>query len=130
MSLQAEKLGILQDLGKTPTAIGANTSTLITQENEPSHQLVEDIHHYLEEISDRINPMGLHSFGVSPSADQIQKTAQAILSIEPSLDKQQYKQRIAQLTSAISSSAKQELDALIAGFSGQYIPAGVGGSIA
>lgn len=127
IELQAEKLGILQDLGKTPTAIGANTSTLITQENEPSHQLVEDIHHYLEEISDRINPMGLHSFGVSPSADQIQKTAQAILSIEPSLDKQQYKQRIAQLTSAISSSAKQELDALIAGFSGQYIPAGVGG---
>ncbi|MGL4612997.1 MAG: cobaltochelatase subunit CobN, partial [Shewanella sp.] len=118
----SEKLGILKDLG-----IESVAATPDITPKEDDAQRIDSIHHYLEEISDRINPMGLHSFGVSPTHEQINKTAQAILSVEAKQEGPDYQARLAQLSAAISQSAKQELDSLIAGFSGHYIPAAVGG---
>lgn len=153
----AERLGLLTDLGYAspdqspvePSADAENAHTDMdtmmtdvddgesTKADDNVHQhfssdvdptgLVDALHHYLEELSGRIAPFGLHTFGVAPIPERVQSTADAIAATDTSLDEEQRKARVDELKALILESAKRELDATVAGMSGRYIPAGVGG---
>ena len=87
---------------------------------------VEDIKHYIKEISGKQAPFGLHTFGKSPEEKYIKTTAEAILSIESGLSKEEKEKRIVELEEKIIKSGRRELDSFIAALSGRYIPAGQG----
>ena len=89
--------------------------------------LADALFHYLEEMSDRITPFGMHTFGVAPRDERVRSTAEAIASIDSSLSDEQRAARVAELEALIRLSAQRELDAAMAGMSGRYIAAGIGG---
>ncbi len=95
-------------------------------EMEPG-ELAHVILHYLEDISDRITPFGMHTFGVAPKEEYIQSTAETIASMDTTLNDEQRQARSEEVKALIRLSAARELDALTAGLSGRYIPAGPGG---
>lgn len=132
----ATNMGIFTDLGIDIGEAGPNHFDDGHDGHDHSHgsldemepeELVDVIHHYLEEISDRITPFGMHTFGVPPREEYVQSTAETIASMDTTLDDAQRAARIEELKSLIYLSATRELDALIAGLSGRYIPAGPGG---
>jgi len=121
----AGEMGILMDLDMAEVAAEADTSGDATQGNPAA--LVDALHHYLEEISDRITPYGMHTFGEAMSAEEIEATADAILSLDTTSDSATLAARRTQLGTDLLRSAGLELDALVAGLAGRYVPAGVGG---
>lgn len=94
---------------------------------DPTPALVDQLHHYLEEISDKPTPYGLHTLGVAPQEKYIQSTAETIVSLDTTLNEQQRKERVEEIKRLIRLSAKQELDSIVNGLEGGYIAAGVGG---
>lgn len=143
----ASRLGLLTDLGydspdplPVQRAVGEADAETTPEEPESADNghrhfpsdidpsgLVDALHHYLEELSDRVSPFGLHTFGVAPSPERVQSTAEAIASMDTTLDEEQRQARVEELKALIQLSAERELDATVAGMSGRYIPAGVGG---
>ena len=87
---------------------------------------VEELEHYIKEISEKTTPFGLHTFGKSPDGKYLKSTAEAIISIEKTLKPEERQQRIAALESAISASGPRELDSFVAALAGKYIPSGPG----
>ncbi len=124
----AKKTGILTDLG-------------LKAED------VEELEHYIKDISEKQTPFGLHTFGKSPEERYTRTTAEAILSIEgdsviarngaakqsqegiasPSArnDNERGK-RILELEQRIIQSGQRELDSFAAALEGKYILAGQG----
>lgn len=94
---------------------------------DPTPELIDKLHHYLEEMSDRQTPFGLHTLGVAPADKFIDSTAEAIVSLDTTLNGEQRRARIEEIKGLIRLSAKQELDAVVTGLAGGYIEAGVGG---
>jgi cobaltochelatase CobN len=88
---------------------------------------IEELEHYLKEVSEKLTPYGLHTFGVVPSASLRASTAEAILSLSGKLSSEDYARRKTELMSLIEQSAGNELDALVAGLNGRHIAAGPGG---
>ena len=111
INAQAKKLGILKDVG---------LEALEDAED------VENMEHYLKEISEEQSPYGLHTFGVSPEEELRQSTAEAIVGIEENLSPEERARRKADLVERMAKSGKAELDALVTGLAGQYITAGPG----
>ncbi len=111
INAQAGKLGVLKDIGKTALKNGEE---------------VEELEHYLKEISEHNAPFGLHTFGVAPSEKLRQSTAEAILSLAGKLSPVEHARRKAELVALIEQSARAELDALVAGLAGRYVAAGPG----
>ena len=111
INAQAGKLGVLKDIGKTALHNGEE---------------VEELEHYLKEISEHNAPFGLHTFGVAPSDKLRQSTAEAILSLAGKLSPAEHERRKAELVALIEQSARAELDALVAGLAGRYVAAGPG----
>jgi len=107
----AKKIGILTDLGlkeiKTDTDI-------------------EEIEHYIKDISEKQTPFGLHTFGKSPDEKYRKSSAKAILSIEKGLSDEERAKRIADYEQRIIQSGKRELDSFVAALNGRYVPAGQG----
>lgn len=107
----AKKTGILMDLKfneiKTDTEI-------------------EELADYIKDIAEKQTPFGLHTFGKSPEEKYRRSTAEAILSIEKGLSKEEMGRRIEDYEQRIVQSGKRELDSFIAALSGKYIPAGQG----
>lgn len=111
----AMKLGVLADLGVDGPAA------------HDAAELIDTLHEYLEELAGRPTPFGLHSFGVAPEERYIESTAEAIAAQDASLDEAARRLRIGELKQLLRESASRELDALVAGLAGRYIPAGLGG---
>lgn len=111
INAQAGKLGVLKDIGKTALHNGEE---------------VEELEHYLKEISEHNAPFGLHTFGVAPPEKLRISTAEAILSLAGKLAPSKYARGKAELVALIEQSAKDELNALVAGLSGRYVAAGPG----
>lgn len=107
----ADKLGVLKDIGKPTLSDGEE---------------VEELEHYLKEISEHNTPYGLHTFGVAPPEKLRLSTAEAILSLADKLTPAEYARRKAELVALIEQSGKDELNALIAGLAGRYVVAGPG----
>lgn len=87
---------------------------------------IEELEHYIKDISEKHTPFGLHTFGKSPDEKYRKSTAEAILSIEKELSDEERKKRIADYEQRIIQSGKRELDSFVAALSGKYIPAGQG----
>jgi cobaltochelatase CobN len=80
---------------------------------------VEQIDLYLHDIEDTHVPYGMHTFGRAPDGDALSGTVQAVLDSNPDLDPEDVKARLVK-------SGSQEIDRLMAGLAGRYIPAGEG----
>ena len=87
---------------------------------------IEELEHYIKDISEKQTPFGLHTFGKSPDEKYRRSTAEAVLSIEKNLTLEERQRRIADLEEKIVKGAQRELDSFIAALSGRYIPAGQG----
>ncbi len=120
----AKKTGILTDLKNPPipplTKGGKGGFEIKTDEE------IEELEHYIKEISEKQTPFGLHTFGKAPDEKYRKSTAEAILSIEKGLSDEERAKRIADYEQRIIQSGKRELDSFIAALSGRYIPAGQG----
>lgn len=111
INAQGRKLGVLKDIGKTALADGED---------------VEELEHYLKEVSEHQAPYGLHTFGVAPPKDMQRSTAEAILALAGKLAPVEHQRRLEALMANMEASGKAELDALEAGLAGRYVAAGPG----
>ncbi len=107
----AKKIGILTDLGFKE----------IKNDEE-----VEELEHYIKEIAEKQTPFGLHTFGKSPQEKYRKSTAEAILSVEEGLGKEERERWLTEMEEKILKSGQRELDSFVAAMSGRYIPAGPG----
>ncbi len=89
--------------------------------------LADAVHDYLEELSGRVTPLGLHTFGVEPRPALLEATASTIVAAEGPADQVARETRLEEVRAQLRESALRELDALVAGLSGRYILAGPGG---
>ncbi|MDI6727447.1 MAG: cobaltochelatase subunit CobN [Thermodesulfovibrionales bacterium] len=87
---------------------------------------IEELEHYIKEISEKQTPFGLHTFGKTPDEKYRKSTAEAILSIEKGLSDEERAKRLVDYEQRIIQSGKRELDSFIAALNGRYIPAGQG----
>lgn len=145
---KARAMGLLTDLGYDENGKRPRPALLDDEEDDAEEELppepdanghvhfggdvdpdglADAIFHYLEEMSDRITPFGMHTYGVAPTPERVQSTAEAIVSMDPSLSDEERQARVEELKSLILLSAERELDAAMAGMAGRYIPAGIGG---
>lgn len=107
----AKKIGILTDL---------KLKEIKTEEE------IEELEHYIKDISVKQTPFGLHTFGKAPEEKYRKTTAEAILSIEEGLSDEEREKRIADIEQRIIQSGQRELDSFIAALNGRYVPAGQG----
>ncbi|MCL4456579.1 MAG: cobaltochelatase subunit CobN [Nitrospirae bacterium] len=107
----AKKIGIFTDL---------KLNEIKTAED------MEELEHYIKDIAEKQTPFGLHTFGKSPDERYRKTTAEAILSIEKGLSKEEMDKRIADYERRIILSGKRELDSFVAALNGRYVPAGQG----
>jgi cobaltochelatase CobN len=111
MNKLAKKIGILSDL---------KLKEIKTVEE------IEELEHYIKEISEKQTPFGLHTFGRSPDEKYRKSTAEAILSIEKGLSDEERAKRIADYEQRIIQSGRRELDSFVAALNGRYVLAGTG----
>lgn len=109
------KHGLLKDL-----SIALGERELLDEEQ------IEEVEHHLKRVGEKLTPFGMHTFGVAPSIEQQTATAEAILSTDSSLNGAELEAQKADLIVRINRSGMAELDAMSAGLSGKYIPAGPG----
>lgn len=107
----AKKTGVLKDLGYEEITTGAE---------------VKELEIYIKEISEQQTPFGLHTFGRAPEKKYRRSTAEAVVSINKGLDKEERERQIAEFEDRMVKSAERELNSLTAALSGEYIPAGIG----
>lgn len=103
ISQLAERLGILKDLSIT---------TLDASQ-------IPELETYLTELSTTLMPYGLHTFGRSMSGQPLRDTLASILDHNPETERADMKARL-------KACGPTELDRLVAGLSGRYIPPGKG----
>ena len=82
-------------------------------------EMLEEIEHYLLEIRENFMPYGLHTFGVSPVGEALQDTLKAIVKHNELTEPDKAEK-------ALVSSGQREMDHLIKGLNGEYIPSGEG----
>ncbi len=115
LAQRCEKMGLFNDLSIT-----------LAPDAQLNDEQIEAIEHHLKKIGEKLTPFGMHTFGVAPPEPQRAATAEAILSLEPSLTGTEYERRKQDLMSRMEASAGAELDALAAGLAGRYVAAGPG----
>ena len=86
---------------------------------EVGEEELEKVEHYLAEVRENFMPYGLHTFGVSPEGEALSETVQLILKMHPDRNSED-------VTHRFSQCGKMELDRLIAGLNGRYVPPGQG----
>ena len=82
-------------------------------------EFLEEVEHYLLEIRENFMPYGLHTFGVSPKGEALNDTVKAIAK-NNALAKPDTAEK------ALMISGQREIDHLIKGLNGEYIPSGEG----
>lgn len=131
-----ERMGLFKDLGMTKLGVrqikefGTRGQSLLASamsSEDPTEDAIHGLRHYLEEIAEKLTPFGMHTLGVAPKEKMIKTTAEAVVSRELELDKEQRERRIKEIKDLIHQSARDELDAVIAGLSGRFITVGPGG---
>jgi cobaltochelatase CobN len=110
---QAIELGIAKDLSLDLTQ-GIDDET------------IHKIEAHLAELKSQNIPYGLHALGVAPAADLRASTIEAIVATDRSALPQQSKVLAAEMEKRILTSAKRELDSVVNGLSGRFLPVGSG----
>jgi cobaltochelatase CobN len=111
---QAIKLGIAKDTGLQDKK---------DWDDEDLHK-VED---YLFELKDQKIPYGLHAFGRTPEQDAVNSTVEAIVGTDRSQLPDARKIEAQDMERRILESGPRELDSLMKGLGGHFVPAGMGG---
>lgn len=113
----AETAGVgLQDLTDLIRKLGIDKDLSLTDIGEEELRKVEN---YLVEVQGNFMPYGLHTFGVSPDGEALSDTVQFILKMHSDRDG-------ADVSHRLTKSGRTELDRLVAGLSGKYVPPGEG----
>jgi len=102
---KARAQGLLKDIGLNSMAAPGATDKL-------------DDH--IREIAERATPFGLHTFGVAPKDQALRKSAETIAGPAGTAE------TINRLIGLMRMSASEELDSLVKGLSGRFVPAGTG----
>jgi len=90
----------------------------------------EDLHGletYLLDLKRQTIPFGLHAFGRTPAPDAIRSTVEAIVSVDRSQLPDRRTLFAGDMTARIEASGTRELDSLMLGLGGRFVPAGTGG---
>jgi cobaltochelatase CobN len=119
---------LLAELTQRCQKLGLLTELEIDLADPPrlNEEQVEEVEHHLKRIGEKLTPFGMHTFGQSPTAEQIASTVEAMLSVEPDLRDAARAERHNWLAEQLARSGPAELAALSAGLAGRYIPAGPG----
>ena len=112
----AADLGMVKDLG-LDLGTGADIP----------HDALHGIEDYLLELQGTNIPYGLHAFGRTPTAEMRASTVDAIVSADRSLLPEDTVVLAADMERRIVDSGPRELDNLVRGLDGGYIPVGGGG---
>ena len=113
---QAIALGIAKDL-----------SLDLDSEGSLDHDQVHEIETYLRDLKSENIPYGLHAFGRTPGPEHRRSTVEAIVSIDRSLLPGQRDVLASEMERRIVASGPRELDNLLRGLEGRYLPGGNGG---
>ncbi|MBE9503109.1 MAG: cobaltochelatase subunit CobN, partial [Proteobacteria bacterium] len=95
--------------------LGLDKDLLLKEVNE---EAVEEIEHYLLDLGEANVPYGMHTFGVSPEGDALKEFSQLIKERNEDLALEEIKKKLGM--------CYLEIDYLIAGLEGKYIPSGEG----
>ena len=95
--------------------LGLDKDLLLKEVNE---EAVEEIEHYLLDLGEANVPYGMHTFGVSPEGDALKEFSQLIKERNEDLALEEIKKKLGM--------CYLEIDHLIAGLEGKYIPSGEG----
>ena len=95
--------------------LGLNKDLLLEKINE---EAVEEIEHYLLELQETNVPYGVHTFGVSPEGEPLEEFSRLIKERNPTLSLGEIRKNL--------GFCHLEMDRLIAGLQGKYVPAGEG----
>jgi cobaltochelatase CobN len=110
--LAKEKLKRIKILVKK---LGLDKDLLLTEIDE---EAVEEIEHYVLELQEANVPYGLHTYGVSPQAEALEELSRLIKERNEEIPLSEIKGKL--------SLCHLEMDRLIAGLEGRYIPSGEG----
>ncbi|MFT3907614.1 MAG: cobaltochelatase subunit CobN [Steroidobacteraceae bacterium] len=110
----AGTLGIAKELGLDPA-------------KQWSDEQLHGIENYLLKVGSQNIPYGLHAFGRTPDPQMRASTVDAIMSVDRSQLPTQSKAQAADMDQRIASSGPLELEGLMKGLSGRFVPAGGGG---
>lgn len=106
----------LAEIVKTVKKTGLDRDLNITSFDAAALVAVED---YLLEIKGNCMPYGLHTFGRSPTGKDFDETVKAVVERNQRVDKDRF-------VRSLEVSGKREIDNLIKGLNGGYIPSGEG----
>jgi cobaltochelatase CobN len=106
----------LEKIREMTRTLGIDTDLDIQQFDE---EALEEIEHYLLEVKTNFMPYGMHTFGKDMDGDGLEAMTTAILKKNPDIHPDDVKRDL-------SASAKREMDHLIKGLDGGFIPAGEG----
>jgi cobaltochelatase CobN len=106
----------LEEIKTVTRKLGLDTDLGITAYDSKA---LEEIEHYLLELKGNLMPYGLHTFGRSPQGQALTDTVETIA--EQNTDSSPDKIR-----SSLAESGNLEIERLLAGLEGRYIPAGEG----
>jgi len=95
--------------------LGLDKDLLLKEVNE---EAVEEIEHYLMDLGEANVPYGMHTFGVSPEGEALKEFSQLIKERNEDLALEEIKKKLGM--------CYLEIDHLIAGLEGKYIPSGEG----
>ena len=104
-------------------ALGLTLTGSDTLEHETIHQIQD----YLQELKLQFIPYGLHAFGRLPTEEMRTSTVDAIVAVDRSLLPDQKQVLADDMEQRIITSASRELDSLVRGLRGGFIPGGGGG---
>ncbi len=113
---QAIDLGIAKDL-----------SLDFAEKGSLEHEQIHQIQAYLRGLKSENIPYGLHAFGRTPQPEYRRSTVDAIVSIDRSLLPDQRDVLSTEMERRIVASGPRELDNLMRGLAGRYLPGGNGG---
>ncbi|MFW5971530.1 MAG: cobaltochelatase subunit CobN, partial [Desulfovermiculus sp.] len=106
----------LEEIKTVTRKLGLDTDLGITTFDP---QALEEIEHYLLELKGNLMPYGLHTFGRSPQGKALTDTVEAIAG-------QNTDSSPAEIRTSLAESGNLEIERLLAGLEGRYIPAGEG----
>jgi cobaltochelatase CobN len=112
---QSLAMGKLQRIEEVVRKLGVDKDLLLEEINDAA---VEKIEHYLIELQEANIPYGLHTFGISPKGEALEEFSLLIRERNEDIPVREIREKL--------SSCPLELNRLIAGLKGRYIPPGEG----
>ena len=96
----------------------------MSRERIEGEEGLEALEEYLDTITAKLTPFGLHTFGVAPGPELRLATARAVANLDSAVKPGQRAARVERIADDISISADLELSRLMQALDGRYIPTG------